>query len=275
MQPSEEEILAALAHYRAACLEHNQTLFPHFVRHAETEQPAEGEESHWTAAEIAEARQRFMYRVLNVSRPENLDPSLQIEVPADVMTKWDAMVRAFGLDGVFVSPNTERRRELCAAYKSGVEAGLRRIGAEIEFPADFEFLMNQVDSLEGQGWPEYRENDQQIRFWSGLGESEIDVSDRVFGPDDDVGAETGLVEDDWETAAAWECGRGPETRCFVAYCRHEENGKEWRWRYIAERGQYGVDVFDNLVELLQWYETLYTPDLRYYLNFSGVTIFQG
>ncbi|KAI1090084.1 hypothetical protein F5B19DRAFT_464591 [Rostrohypoxylon terebratum] len=274
MQPSEDEILAALKHYRAACLEHNSILFPHFIRHAETEQLPEEERDQWTTAEVAEARQSFMYRMLSVSRPSNLDPSLRVEVPADVMTKWDAMVVAFGLDGVFVTPDTEHRRELCAAYKSGVEAGLRRIGADIDFPADFEFLMSQVDSLEGQGWPEYRGNDQQIRFWSGLGESETDVSDRVFGPDDDLGKETGLDDDNWEAAAAWECGRGPETRCFVAYCRHEENGKEWRWRYVAERGQYGVDVFDNLVELLQWYETLYKPDLTYYLNFSGVSIFQ-
>ncbi|KAI1214498.1 uncharacterized protein F4807DRAFT_130232 [Annulohypoxylon truncatum] len=269
MQPSEDEILAALAHYRAAVLEHNRIALTHFVHHADTEQPPAG--SRLTASKIAEIRRKYMYNLLCVSRPENLDPSMQIEAPADVMTKWDAMVRAFGLDGVFASPNTEHRRELCATYKRCTEAELCRIGADVEFPADFEFLMNQVDSLQGHGWPQYHEHGQQIRFWYGLDESEGDV----IGPDDDLGGQTGLDDDDWEVVAGWECGGGPETRCFVVYCRQEQTGKEWRWRYVADMGQYGVEVFDNLVELLQWYETLHVPDLDYYLNFSGCGIFGG
>ncbi|KAI1399439.1 hypothetical protein F4819DRAFT_464935 [Hypoxylon fuscum] len=253
MQPSEEEILASLAHYRASVLQRNHAAFQRFVQHAETAEPESGG-GEWSPSDIFEARQEFIYRLLNVSQPENLDPSVQINVPADVVTKWDALVRAFALDGVYIGNNAQR-----AAYKGGIEAGLGRVSVEVEFPADFDVLMGQVGSLQGHGWPQYHEEDQQVHFWNGLGESVDEVADRVYGPDDDLASKAGL--DDWEVKAGWECGQGPETTCFIVYCRQEETGKGWAWRYVAEMGQYGEEVFDNVVELLQWYETLYIPPL--------------
>ncbi|KAI1661037.1 hypothetical protein F4813DRAFT_349310 [Daldinia decipiens] len=263
MQPSEDEILSALAHYRASVLQHNHTAFQRFVQHVETAALA-AENASISPDHISEVCQQLFYDMLYISRREKLDPSLQINAPADVMTKWDAIVRAFALDGVIIGSDDNRRELLRRDYKNGIETELRRIDPELRFPVDFEVLMGQVDSLEGHGWPQYREEGQQVRFWDGLGESEEEAACRVFGPDGKL-AEQFRFED-WETKAGWECGRGPETTCFVAYCGQDETGKEWAWRYVADQGQYGTEVFDNVVELLQWYETLYMPRLDYYLD---------
>ncbi|KAF3062430.1 hypothetical protein GL218_03832 [Daldinia childiae] len=261
MQPSEDEILAALAHYRASVLQHNHTAFQRFVQHIEAAALAI-ENASITPDRISEVCQQLFYDMLYVSRPENLDPSLQINMPADVMTKWDAMVRAFVLDGAHIGSDANRRELLRQNYKNGIETELRKIDPELKFPVDFEVLMGQVDSLEGHGWPQYREEGQQVRFWDGLGESEEEAGCRVFGPDGQLAKQ--FLVDGWEAKAGWECGRGPETTCFIAYCRQDETGKEWAWRYVADQGQYGTEVFDNVVELLQWYEKLYVPRLEYY-----------
>ena len=73
----------------------------------------------------------------------------------------------------------------------------------------------------------------------------------------------------WEVLIRWECGNGPETVRYVLYYRVEENegGNDnaisWWWRYVADMGQFGVQVFDNVVDLLQWYEELHVPDLEH------------
>ncbi|GAD98118.1 hypothetical protein MGYG_05005 [Paecilomyces variotii No. 5] len=260
MQPSQEEILAALGHYRDRIRQHNRVVFERFVQHAEAAKPQKPMGAH----RISEARQKFMYNLLYVSRPEMLNPALRINEPADVLANWDDFVQTFGLDGVYIH-RTDHQEQLRAAYKSGIEAGLRRIESDVGFPTDFDVLMGHVDSLNGHGWPKYRAEGQQVRFWDGTGESQDEVADRVYGGDDALLDKTGLNYWDgpygWKVAAGWECGMGPETTCFVVYCQHEESGKEWAWRYVAERGQYGVDVFDNVVEMLQWYEILYMPPL--------------
>ncbi|KAI8956757.1 hypothetical protein F5Y11DRAFT_364799 [Daldinia sp. FL1419] len=270
MQPSEEEILAALAHYRACVLQRNHAVFQRFIEYVEASALA-AEEVSVSPSSIAKASQRFFHRLFYISRPENLDPSLQIDVPADVMTKWDALARAFTLDGAYVGSDEKRREVYREQYKNGIETELRNIDPELGFPADFEVLMGQVDSLEGHGWPQYREEGQQVRYWDGLGEDEGEAGDRVFDAEGDLGVI--IAEEGWEVKAGWECGIGPETRCFIVYCREEEAGKEWGWRYGADQGQYGVEVLDNVVELLKWYEELYVPPLDYQLDSFMVDIF--
>lgn len=120
--------------------------------------------------------------------------------------------------------------------------------------------MAHIDSLNGHGWPKYHENDQQVTLWYGL-----DYSRTLFDPD-----KLGLY--DREVFTGWEIGSGPEATCYVLYCRaeEEEEGKDdedasdtdWQWRYVINRGRYGVEAFDNVVELLEWYEELNVPDLE-------------
>ncbi|KAI2629299.1 hypothetical protein GGS26DRAFT_560151 [Hypomontagnella submonticulosa] len=260
MQPTEAEISAALTHYRERIVSHNREALTRLVHTAETAQPNTPKSSEGLAA----ARLRFIRDLFGISRPElHQDPAERIDTPADVDLKWPGLVRAFSLDGVTMSTNDEKREADRVAYREGILSGLRARddATHLEFPDDFWTLMGLVDSLEGHGWPQYREHGQQIRFWDGLGDSAAEVEQSVIDPEE-------LDLEGWEVLAGWECGSGPETTCYVLYCRAEEHDggsdddTSWRWRYVADMGQYGVEVFDNVVELLEWYEELHVPDLE-------------
>ncbi|KAF2138202.1 uncharacterized protein K452DRAFT_301168 [Aplosporella prunicola CBS 121167] len=262
--PTEVEIISAIDRYRQEVEQHNRRAFTRFVEHAESA----GQNTAKSLEQISEARQRFLYRLLCFSRPERLPQSLCIDTPADVFTKWTQLVRAFELDGVRIGEDGETRAEQREVYKRGIMNGLQDTtteyqdetgeDAELEFPQDFWSLMGVVDSLVGHGWPQYREEGQQIRFWDGLGEEEGEVEDRLVDPED-------IAEqlEEWDVMAGWESGSGPETTCYILFCRsRDDERKGWAWRYVADMGQYGTEVFDNVVELLQWYETLHKPDLE-------------
>ncbi|KAI0376691.1 hypothetical protein F5Y04DRAFT_265844 [Hypomontagnella monticulosa] len=265
MEPTEAEISAALAHYRERIVSHNREAFTKFVHIAETAQPNAPK----TPEGLAAARLRFIRDLFGISRPElHQDPIERIDTPADVELKWPRLVRAFALDGVTIGQDDQKRESDRAAYREGILNGIRSRHdgdsdvdtTHLEFPNDFWTLMGMVSSLEGHGWPQYREHGQQIRFWDGLGGSAAEMEQSVVDPET-------LDLEGWEVLAGWECGQGPETTCYVLYCRAEEDedgnddDTSWGWRYVADMGQYGDEVFDNVVELLEWYEELHVPDL--------------
>ncbi|KAI9149897.1 hypothetical protein HJFPF1_09643 [Paramyrothecium foliicola] len=47
--------------------------------------------------------------------------------------------------------------------------------------------------------------------------------------------------------------------CLPVYGRNQDLGEDWGWRYLAQLGQYGLEIFNDVVELLQWNETLGLP----------------
>lgn len=263
-QPTESEVLDALADYQKHILEHNKKVFAQLVHEAETaEAPA-----HFTSETIAEIRREFMYNQLCVSRPDNLDTNdpRRINVPRDVLERWDDLVATpeLALDGATVKRGEAQRAVSREQYRAGIEAGLRKMegeAAELQLPADFAILMDHVDSLDGPGWPLYRENGQQIRFWDGLGEMEDAVAERVWTDLDALKGKAG--EKSWDVLAGWECGAGPDATCFVIYFRDQGDQQrgDWRWRYVVQLGP-SIKVFDNVVELLGWYKTFNEPVLK-------------
>lgn len=265
-QPTEAEILGALADYRKHVLEHNKKVFMQLVHEAETaEIPEDLDDDEET---VAEMRREFMYHQLCVSRPDSLAPDdpQRINVPRDVLDRWDALaaIPELALDDTTVERDEAQRAVSREQYRAGIEAGLREMGGEaaaLRFPTDFAILMEHVDSLDGPGWPLYRENGQQMRFWDGLGETEDAVAERVWTDLDGLKAKAG--EKSWDVLAAWECGMGPEATCFVVYYRDQEDQqkRDWRWRYVVQLGP-TVKVFDNVVELLGWYKTFWEPVLE-------------
>lgn len=129
-QPTESEILAALADYRKHILEHNKKVFTQLVREAETaEAPADFQNE-----EIAETRREFMYNQLCVSRPDSLatDDPRRINVPRDVMERWDDLVATPGLalDGTTVERGEAQHAFSREQYRAGIEAGLRKMEGE-------------------------------------------------------------------------------------------------------------------------------------------------
>ncbi|KAK7946340.1 uncharacterized protein PG986_010661 [Apiospora aurea] len=270
MDPTKTQVSAALTHYRERIASHNREAFTRLIHMAETAQPSTPK----TEAGLAAARLRFICGLLGIARPElHQNTEERIESPADVNLKWPELVRTYALDGVTVGRDDEKREVDRSAYREGILAGLQASdggdGKQLGFPDDLWALMGLVDSLEGHGWPQYRERGQQVRFWDGIGASSAEVEQSLVDP-----AELDLVG--WEVLTGWECGSGPETTCYVLYCRAEEDeggsDTSWQWRYVADMGQNGVEVFDSVVELLEWYEELHVPDLEH-LNWYTDKVF--
>ncbi|KAK8115364.1 hypothetical protein PG999_007433 [Apiospora kogelbergensis] len=271
MQPTETQISVALAHYRERIVSHNREAFTKLVQMTETSRSNTPK----SAEVMAAARLCFIRGLLGITRPElHQSPAERIECPADVRRKWPELVRIFALDGVTVGRDDAKREADRSAYRDGIMAGLRVLdggdAARLGFPDNLWSLMGLVDSLEGHGWPQYREHGQQVRFWNGLGASAVEVEERCVDPVE-------LDLEGWEVLAGWECGSGLETICYVLYCRAEEDevglsvseeeddggDTSWKWRYVADMGQNGMEVFDSIVELLKWYEELHVPDLEH------------
>lgn len=184
-----------------------------------------------------------------------------------VLDRWDDLVALpeLALDGTVVEHDEARRALLSEQYRAGIVAGLQQQQGDDAppFPAEFSVLMANVDSLEGPGWPLWRENGQQMRFWDGLGESEEDVAQRVWTDLDELKAKAG--EASWELRAGWECGVGPDATCFVVYYRDAQSEDErrwsWGWRYVVQV-ETTVWAFEDIVELLGWYKTFHEPVLE-------------
>lgn len=267
-QPTQSKIVAAIAAYRQHIVEHNRQIFSELVHAAETaEAPAD-----WSEEETANAQPEFILTQLCISRPDSLaaDDPRRIRAPGDVLDRWDDLVALpeLALDGTAVEHDEAWRAVLRKQYRAGIVAGLQQQQHDREappppFPADFAVLMAHVDRLEGPGWPLWRENGNQVRFWDGLGESEEEVSRRVWADLDKLKAKAG--EASWEIRAGWECGAGPDATCSVVYFRDNQSGNErrrsWGWRYVVQV-ETTVWSFEDIVELLGWYKRFREPVLE-------------
>lgn len=51
--------------------------------------------------------------------------------------------------------------------------------------------------------------------------------------------------------------------CYIMYSRLKEgNNQDWSWRYVATMGQFGIEVFEDVVGLLHWYKNWSQPRQR-------------
>lgn len=67
---------------------------------------------------------------------------------------------------------------------------------------------------------------------------------------------------EYEIAGGWVCGeKGKEVACYAVYGRPRGAGedRDWSWYYVACLGQFGTQVFDNVVDLLEWYKSYGEP----------------
>ncbi|CAJ2513962.1 Uu.00g020810.m01.CDS01 [Anthostomella pinea] len=263
-RPTEPEIVAAITSFRQHIVEHNKQIFAKIIHEAGTaEAPAS-----WPEEVVARARRNFMLHQLCVSRPDALaaDDPRRIREPRDVLNRWDDLVAIpeLALDGTVVEHDEAQRAILREQYRAGIVAGLKQQDDDTPpFPADFAVLMHHVDRLEGPGWPLWRENGQQVRFWDGLGEGEEAAVQRVWTDLDKLKTKAG--EESWEVRAGWECGAGPDAYCFIIYFRDPDSDdkrrRSWAWRYVM-RFDVSVWAFENVVELLAWYTTWWEPTLE-------------
>lgn len=285
MPPTEPAILAALSAYRThiGCL--NRRAFSAMIPEIEAIDPEEPDLFESTE-ELDEARLKFVLRLIDHHPPAELHPA--ITRPSDLLTHWDTLTPQLVLDGAAVHPDTSWRDEMRDMYKEGVLRGLNEQcplpapGAAgdrppldaWEFPADLAVVMQHVDSLEGPGWPQFREHNETVIFFERWLPWREDLAERVRTPDE-IADETGDLGDDYVIAGGWACGMiGNEATCYVVYCRPrdvrgEEQTRGWSWRYVADLGQYGTHVYEDVVELLEWYKSYSEPREQEWSVHSG------
>lgn len=264
-QPTESDILAALCRYRTHIAEvtHRAMLaiIP-VVKEARLERtysrvPAEEEEE-----------RRFKYLDRLIALPEgNTQPP--IERPSDVHEHWDLIASQVSLDGTTVNADPEWRAAKREMYRSGILEGLRHLECptgQWALPPDFEILMQHVDGLEGHGWAMLRERTERLIFWVGWGSEGILetyelIQQRVMTGEAILDETEGHDEmNDYDIAGGWLFGGGGESGVYVIYCRPIEDESEgWSWRYVAAQGQFGIEIFDNIIAVLDWYKEQEEP----------------
>ena len=262
MAQTTEAVLGALAAYRAHINGGNRRAMEVIIPQIEAADEADPEVFE-SPEEKEEARLDFVHDLLG-GRTEP-----PIERPSDVLDNWDAIIQQSALDGGAVNPDTEWRAGKREAYKSGILQGLSHLECPNDqwaLPADFEVLMNEIDSLEGAGWYRIRAMGAII-FWEGWGvhgnynETPEHIQQRVKDGQGIFDISDSVVREDYDVAGGWELGSGNESRCLAMYSRPKSDESQgWSWRYVASLGQFGSEIFDDLVGVLDWYKTYNEPE---------------
>ncbi|KAH7123361.1 hypothetical protein B0J13DRAFT_566472 [Dactylonectria estremocensis] len=224
-QPTESDILAALGRYRAQIVEVTHRAMLAIIPVVE-EAHIEMTDSGVSARQEEELRFNYLDRL--VALPEgNTQPP--IERPSDVLTHWDLIAQQVSLDGTTI-------------------------------------LMRHVDGLEGHGWAMLREITERLVFWVGWGtegilETHESIQQRVMTGEAILDETEGLDEmNDYDIAGGWLSGGGGESNVFVFYSRPKEDESQgWSWRYVAAQGQFGIEFFDDIVAVLDWYRDQDAP----------------
>ncbi|KAI0156268.1 hypothetical protein BJ166DRAFT_532439 [Pestalotiopsis sp. NC0098] len=263
MPPSEAEVLNALSLYRKHIRDANHRAFSALIPMVEEATP---DDPDWfeSEEELEEARLAFIHDILG-THPQGVQPP--ITRPSDVLTHWDELVPQLSLDGTLVSRDASWREEMRGIYMRGVLKGLNEkcsgLATKWEFPPDFAVTLKHADSLEGPGWYRFREWTEAVVFFQFEGGSVTEdmVAEQVRAPDE-ITDQLGFLKEDYEIAGAWRCGdAGDEASSHIMYSRPRAAGEEgdWSWRYVACLGQYGINVYENVVELLEWYKSYREP----------------
>lgn len=277
MPPSEAEVLNALSLYRKHIRDANHRAFSALIPMVEEATP---DDPDWfeSEEELEEARLAFIHDILG-THPQGVQPP--ITRPSDVLTHWDELVPQLSLDGTLVSRDASWREEMRGIYMRGVLKGLNEkcsgLVSDWEFPPDFAVILKHADSLEGPGWYRFREWSEAVIFFQFEGGSVTEdmVAEQVRAPDE-ITDQLGFLKEDYEIAGAWRCGdAGDEATSHIMYSRPRAAGEEggWSWRYVACLGQYGINVYENVVKLLEWYKSYREPRDESDWNITDLDVF--
>lgn len=166
MCPPVPVILAALLSYRTHIGGRNHRAFSVIIPDIEAADP-DDPDLFESDAELEEVRLEFTLRLVGSghgTRPP-------ITRPSDVLTYWEDLAPRLALDGASVYHDASWRDEMRDVYMRGVLRGLNErcsgLAATWEFPTDLAVVLQHVDSLEGPGWHQYREEHETVIFFEG------------------------------------------------------------------------------------------------------------
>lgn len=275
MSLPESAILDALSSYRKRIGSHNHRAFSAIIPEIEATVP-EDPNLFDSDEKLEQARLQFTLRLIGDG--ENTHP--QVTRPSDVLSHWEDLAPQVALAGASVDHDAGWRDEMRDVYTRGVMRGLNErcpgLVPTWEFPADLDAVLKHVDSLEGPGWHKYREDHESVVFFEGwarggrTGDLTEDFAARLVRTADEIIDETVGVGEEYEIAGGWACSeKGNEATCYAVYSRPKDAGgdRDWSWRYVASLGQFGTQIFQDVVELLEWYKSYGEPKEEYW----GVT----
>ncbi|KAH7011423.1 hypothetical protein EDB80DRAFT_389039 [Ilyonectria destructans] len=272
-QPTESDILAALGRYRTHIAEITHRAMLRIIpvveearlesTYSRVQAEREEERAYSRVRAEREEERRFNYLDRLIALPEgNTQPP--IERPSDVLKHWDLIASQVSLDGTTVNADPEWRAAKREIYRSGILEGLGDLECptgQWALPPDFEILMRHVDGLEGHGWAMLRERSERLIFWVGWGSEGVletyeSIQQRVMTGEAILDETEGHDEmNNYDIAGGWLSGGGGESGVYVIYSRPKEDESEgWSWRYVAAEGQFGMEIFDNIVTVLDWYK---------------------
>ncbi|KAF3061329.1 hypothetical protein GL218_04302 [Daldinia childiae] len=263
--PSESDILSALTAYREHISTVNYRAMKAIIPQIEA---ADMEDLDlWSyPEEEEESRLEFVYGLFGLAGASDTNPP--IKRASDILEHWDVLAPQLALDGAALHFDPAWRATQRKAYLAAVMEGLGRIECPTgkwELPQDWLFLIEHVDSLEGPGWYRLRDHCEMLIFWQGWGAfgSYIRAEGwmrRCVTGEKILELTAYEFEDKYEIAGGLESGQGNASVCYIMYSRLKEGeNRDWSWRYVTTRGQFGVDVFENVVELLDWYKNRSQP----------------
>ncbi|KAI2464118.1 hypothetical protein F4781DRAFT_425814 [Annulohypoxylon bovei var. microspora] len=244
MSPSEPAILAALSSYRTHIGSHNHHAFSAIIPDINAADP-DDPDLFELDEELEEVRLEFTLQLVG----DGHDTRPPITRPSDVLTHWEVLAPQLALDGVSVYHDVSWRDEMRDVYKRGVMRGLNeRCSGPVttwEFPGDLAVILQHVDSLEGPGWYKYREEHESVIFFEGWV--------RDGGPGD--------LTEEIALGRVKTAGEIIDRTVGLGEDRPKDAGEErgWSWRYVACLGQFGTYVFEDVVELLEWYKSYGEP----------------
>ncbi|KAK3062847.1 hypothetical protein LTS18_003248 [Coniosporium uncinatum] len=235
-------VTVALAQYRRAILEHNLTVFRTCIADVEQnhrEPSPDNAENEATQENLMD----HISRSLDVYSAERLS----FIKPQDYLTHWDKLVKIGTMNGMTRrdAPAEEKaalRDEHLPEVRDLIMNSTEGTGFEaLHIPAKFIELISQVDELTGPGFSRYREAGG-CHWFTGCDVYGVEIQSTV----DELREALTSSEVESEVMAGWQTGYGDGTYGHVMYCRCEETGKDWGWRYFLIDMETLLEVYDTL-----------------------------
>jgi len=256
-----QAIRAALQEYRNTIYERNLVEIKYYVQSViEQRSPPDCSEENANSLRLdALKNEIFAYGI-----PE------WIKTPSDLLKKenLESLRESLELDGIQPIPDNETREAYFARrenYLSILDDELRKetifeYQGTLSVPPDLRYLMELFDAVTGPGLGQYRYTEGYTFLSSQTcnnGSEECDIRERVYKLNRKGKLKwPAFYTERWEAAAGFRCGNwanGPGGG-FALFCRSEDEGLPWAWRYGLELIQDTSDhLYDDISNFLKSY----------------------
>jgi hypothetical protein len=286
-------IRKALEKYQAECLKQNLRTLEIHMQTMRDEGDQEIEDGNYTAEEV----QRAIKKTFTNSIMRYEDVKILI-APEESAVKSE-MIKTFEMDGVSHDPvDLEMRKKWWDSIWAAIVNFKDDIPAE-QFPPglpdDLQYLSTLVNAVLSPGLDDWRET-QHRDFIPPVDEHDLSqvgygmVSVPCLGnwmdesrgfSDEDSNDYNNYFGGQW-CKDGWDIAVGVSTSCwpsefggrsFMIYCRPQEEGGQWGWRYGYDDAKFDgrSKIFDSVEEYLGWYaryreqtpENIQTPMLEF------------